>query len=214
MNTAMKNSDRGIAFVLSSPSGAGKSTLARRLLEADSKILLSVSATTRKKRANETNGVDYLFVDDDEFARMVKENAFLEHATVFGNQYGTPLAPIETTLSQGKDVLFDIDWQGAEQVAIKLPDDHVSVFILPPSLEELHRRLKERAQDSDDVVASRMEKAVDEIRHWKKYDYVLINEDIDQCFGEIKSILHAARQGENRDLPSLDDFVRTLISDL
>lgn len=184
---------KGLMFVLSSPSGAGKTTLSRALLASDPDIALSVSATTRTKRPGEVEGEDYRFVTEEDFARMVEDGAFLEHAVVFGNRYGTPKEPVDRILAQGKDVLFDIDWQGAEQVAKRAKDDLVRVFILPPSIGALEKRLKTRAQDSDEVVAARMAKAREEISHWREYDYVVINEDVETCLKEIKAILAAER---------------------
>jgi len=185
---------RGILFVLSSPSGAGKSTLTRRLLAADPAIGLSVSATTRAPRSGETHGRDYFFVSPAEFDAMVAEDGMLEHATVFGNRYGTPRAPVEAAIRAGRDMLFDVDWQGAQQLrASDLGASVVQVFILPPSIAVLESRLRARAADSEDVIAARMGKARDEISHWAEYDYVLINDDLDRCYSRIETIIAAER---------------------
>jgi len=185
-------------FVVSSPSGAGKTTLCNRLLQADPDLSLSVSATTRKPRPGEKNGVDYHFIDEDEFLRMRKDNAFLESAKVFDNYYGTPKAQVEEALSSGKDVLFDIDWQGAQQLGEIARDDLVKVFILPPSRDELERRLHKRAQDSAEVVAARMAKADSEISHWAEYDYVVLNYELDESEALLQSILVAERLKRTR----------------
>ena len=185
---------RGLLFVLSSPSGAGKSTLTRRLLAADPGIGLSVSATTRPPRSGETHGDHYYFVSNEEFSRMVGEGRMLEQAQVFGNRYGTPRAPVEEAIRAGRDMLFDVDWQGAQQLrASDLGQSVVQVFILPPSIDELERRLRARAADSEDVIARRMTQARDEISHWAEYDYVLINDDLDRCLTRIGTILDAER---------------------
>ncbi len=201
---------RGLMLVLSSPSGAGKSTLSRRLLESDTKIAMSVSATTRPKRAGEIEGDDYFFVTAKQFEDMVRGGAFLEHATVFGNRYGTPKAAVEKMLAQGRDVLFDIDWQGAQQLAQKAKDDLVRVFILPPSREELERRLSERAQDSPAVVAIRMAEADNEISRWSEYDYVIINDDVQKAQAQLEAIVAAERLNRQRQT-GLVDFVRRLM---
>jgi len=200
---------RGLMLVLSSPSGAGKSTLSRRLLESDPQIAMSVSVTTRPKRPNEVDGKDYFFVTADRFEEMVKEGAFLEHATVFNNRYGTPKAAVDNMLSEGRDVLFDIDWQGAQQLAQKAKDDLVRVFVLPPSRAELERRLSERAQDSAAVVAVRMAEADNEISRWSEYDYVIINDDVQKAEARLKAIVAAERLNRQRQI-GLVDFVRTL----
>jgi guanylate kinase len=197
-------------LVLSSPSGAGKSTLSRRLLQSDAQIAMSVSATTRPKRAGEIDGEDYFFVTAKRFEEMVREGAFLEHATVFGNRYGTPKAAVEKMLAQGLDVLFDIDWQGAQQLAQKAKDDLVRVFILPPSRAELERRLSERAQDSPSVVATRMAEADNEISRWSEYDYVIINDDVQKAEAQIQAIVAAERLSRQRQT-GLVDFVRRLM---
>jgi guanylate kinase len=185
---------RGLLLVLSSPSGAGKSTLTRLLLAEEPEISLSVSATTRPPRAGETEGRDYYFVTQQDFAERVAEGGMLEHAEVFGNFYGTPRAPVEAAIRAGRDMLFDVDWQGAQQLrASDLGQSVVQIFILPPSIGELERRLRERAQDSDAVIERRMAKARDEISHWAEYDYVLINDDLDRCLSRIRTILAAER---------------------
>ncbi len=200
---------RGLMLVLSSPSGAGKTTISRELLARDGGLMLSVSATTRPMRPGETEGVDYVFVDQAHFDEMVRDDAFLEHARVFGHRYGTPRGPVEAALEQGRDVLFDIDWQGAQQVAEKARKDLVSVFILPPSTEELERRLHSRAQDPDTVVRERMAKAADEMSHWAEYDYIVVNEDVAASVAAVQSILAAERLRRERRL-GLHDFVESL----
>lgn len=199
---------RGLMLVISSPSGAGKSTLSRRLLASDPNIGMSVSVTTRPKRANEIEGKDYIFVTPERFEEMVREEAFLEHAAVFGNRYGTPKAAVEKMLSDGRDVLFDIDWQGAQQLSQKTKD-LVRVFILPPSRAELERRLKGRAEDPPDVVARRMTEANNEISRWSEYDYVIINKDIDKAEKQLEAIIAAERLNRQRQT-GLVDFVRRL----
>lgn len=196
-------------LVLSSPSGAGKTTISRALLERDANLSLSVSATTRPMRPNELEGVHYFFKRPEEFERMVKEGEFLEHARVFGNAYGTPRAPVEAALSEGKDVLFDIDWQGSQQVAEAMPKDLVRVFILPPSHDELERRLYTRAQDSKEVVEGRMAKAASEMSHWQEYDYVVVNRDLERCIADVEAILRAERMKRERQT-NLSDFIRDL----
>jgi len=207
----MKVARRGLMLVLSSPSGAGKSTLSRRLLDSDANLTMSVSATTRAPRPNEVHGRDYLFVSPSEFEDMLREDAFLEHASVFGNRYGTPRGPVEEALRAGRDVLFDIDWQGTQQLSQKARGDLVRIFILPPSKGELQRRLHTRAEDSDEVVQKRMAKANDEISHWAEYDYIIINDDIDRAQRELESILAAERLKRERQTGLLD-FVKTLTS--
>ena len=200
---------RGLMLVLSSPSGAGKTTISRALLERDGNLSMSISATTRPKRRSEVDGRDYRFVDPTEFNLMVNRRELLEHAKVFGNYYGTPRAPVEASLGTGKDVLFDIDWQGTQQLAQNARDDLVSVFILPPSTEELHRRLERRAQDPADVVAARMAKAPDEMSHWAEYDYIVINRELDDSVAQVESILEAERLRRERQT-GLPDFVKGL----
>jgi guanylate kinase len=200
---------RGLMLVLSSPSGAGKTTLARKLLEMDSGIAMSVSATTRTKRANEVDGFDYRFVTAESFEEMVTRGQFLEHATVFDNRYGTPRQPVLDALAAGRDVLFDIDWQGTQQLKERAREDLVSVFVLPPSHDELERRLKARAQDSDEVVGKRMAKAADEISHWPEYDYVVVNSDVDRALFKVRSILEAERARRTR-LVGVGEFVAEL----
>jgi len=201
---------RGLMFILSSPSGAGKTTISRMLLAADSELKLSVSVTTRTPRPGEVEGVHYHFVDDAEFDRMIGEDDFYEWAHVFGHRYGTPKGRIRAALKEGQDFLFDIDWQGTQQLFQKDQQDVVRVFILPPSLEELHRRLEARATDSADVIESRMERARAEISHWDGYDYVVINDDVDVCFGKVREILQAERMKRQRQT-GLIPFVRELM---
>ncbi len=201
---------RGFMFILSSPSGAGKTTLSRRLLADEKDIAMSVSVTTRAMRPGEREGVDYFFVTREAFEQKVHQGELLEHATVFSNYYGTPKDFVLGQIESGHDVLFDIDWQGTHQLkASNLNKDIVSVFILPPSMLELERRLQSRAQDSEDVVKFRMERAAGEIMHWDEYDYVVVNYDIESSLQEIKHILHAERQKRERqkDLPAFVDFL-------
>ena len=200
---------RGLMLVLSSPSGAGKTTLSRLLLESDKDITLSVSATTRSMRANEVEARDYFFVTPDEFESWVRQDAFLEHAVVFDNRYGTPKGPVDDALVSGRDVLFDIDWQGTQQLKERAREDLVSIFILPPSHAELERRLNERALDSHDVVAKRMAKAASEISHWPEYDYVVVNRDIAKALTQVKAILEAERARRTR-LIGVGEFVAAL----
>jgi guanylate kinase len=200
---------RGVMFVLSSPSGAGKTTLSRLLLKADRNIALSVSVTTRPKRRGEVNGRDYHFIDLARFTVMVKSGDLLEWAKVFDHRYGTPRRPVEKALQAGRDVLFDIDWQGTQQLREKARDDLVSVFILPPSVDELERRLHSRAQDTHDIIRARMSKAAGEMSHWPEYDYVIVNHDKDTAFAEVRAILAAERLKRERQI-GLSDFVRRL----
>lgn len=200
---------RGLMLILSSPSGAGKTTIARKLLSEDDEIAASVSVTTRPMREGEVEGVDYFFVDQAEFDRMVEANEFYEWAVVFGNCYGTPKAHIRDRLKAGGDVLFDIDWQGTQQLYQKAQADVVRVFILPPSLEELRRRLTGRGTDSPEVIAARMDRAQAEISHWDGYDYVVINDDVEGCFDKVREILAAERMKRTRQT-GLIDFVRGL----
>ena len=201
---------RGVLFVLSSPSGAGKTTISRMMLDADSDIALSISATTRPPRPGEVDGVHYHFVDTETFKKMAADGEFLEWAHVFGHRYGTPRAPVEEMLAAGKDVLFDIDWQGAQQLYQEAGPDVVRVFVLPPTMEELERRLRSRGTDSDEVITARMERAANEISHWDGYDYVLINDNVDGCFDEVRAILRAERLKRRRQI-GLIGFARDLI---
>jgi guanylate kinase len=196
-------------LVLSSPSGAGKTTICRHLLPADDQINLSVSATTRPKRPNEIDGADYHFVDQETFDAMVAGDEFLEHANVFGHSYGTPRAAVEEALEAGDDVLFDIDWQGTQQLTEKAAKDLVRIFILPPSTEELERRLRSRAQDPEDVLQGRMAKAADEMSHWAEYDYIIVNHDVAESLVQIQAILAAERLKRERRV-GLHEFVERL----
>jgi guanylate kinase len=200
---------RGLMLVLSSPSGAGKTTISRRLLPGDDEIDLSISVTTRPKRADEIEGVDYHFVDQPTFDQLVIAGELLEHATVFGHGYGTPRAPVEAALEAGQDVLFDIDWQGTQQLAEKASKDLVRIFILPPSTTELERRLRTRAQDPEEVVQGRMAKAADEMSHWPEYDYIIVNHDVAESLAQVEAILAAERLKRERQV-SLHDFVEVL----
>ncbi len=200
---------RGLMLVLSSPSGAGKTTLSRMLLKADRGVRLSVSVTTRSKRRGERDGRDYHFIDRARFKAMVKKSELLEWAEVFGHWYGTPRRPVLNALKAGRDVLFDIDWQGTQQLSEKARDDLVSVFILPPTVNELERRLKRRAQDSKAVIGARMAKAAGEMSHWPEYDYVIVNRDLAEAFAEIQAILAAERLKRERQV-GLSEFVRSL----
>ena len=201
-------------LVLSSPSGAGKTTLSRMLLAADPSVELSVSVTTRAKRANEVDGRDYRFIDKPTFDRMIENGDLLEWAEVFGNFYGTPRAPVEAALASGKDVLFDIDWQGTQQLGEKARGDMASIFVLPPSIVELERRLRTRASDDERVIKGRMAKAGDELSHWAEYDYVVVNDDdVQRCFQQICSILAVERLRRQRQ-PWISAYVRRLQSEL
>jgi guanylate kinase len=200
---------RGLLLILSSPSGAGKSTLSRRLMAWDRTMRFSISATTRAPRPGEEDGREYYFRSRDQFESMVKSGEMLEHAEVFGNLYGSPRAPVQAAMEAGTDTVFDIDWQGGQQIAQAMRDDVVSVFILPPSIAELDRRLRGRGQDSDEVIAGRMAKSRDEISHWAEYDYVLVNDDLDQTFNRLTAILTAERLRRERQ-PQLSAFVRAL----
>ena len=196
-------------LVLSSPSGAGKTTLSRALLLGEDNLALSVSMTTRPMRAGEREGTDYFFVPAERFDAAVRNGEFLEHAVVFDYRYGTPSAPVLEALGAGHDVLFDIDWQGTQQLKEKVREDLVSIFVLPPSHAELERRLRARAQDSNDVVARRMAKAADEISHWPEYDYVIVNDDLDSALANVVAILRAERLKRARQI-GLSQFVRSL----
>jgi guanylate kinase len=200
---------RGLMFVLSSPSGAGKTTLSRMLIDRVGGLQMSVSATTRAMRPGEVNGRDYLFVDKPTFEAMAKRGELLEWAVVFDNRYGTPRAPVETALSSGRDVLFDIDWQGTQQLREKAGADVVSVFILPPSASDLEKRLHTRAQDSTEVIRGRMDRASHELSHWAEYDYIVVNQNVDEAFLEVQSILKAERLKRARRI-GLTEFVRNL----
>ena len=203
----------GLLIIISSPSGAGKSTLARRLMEWDPALRFSVSATTRPARPGEVEGQHYYFMDKPAFDRMVAEGEMLEHAEVFGNCYGTPRAPVELAMAEGRDTIFDVDWQGGQQIrASTLGAQVVSIFILPPSLPELERRLRARNQDSDEVIARRMLKSRDEISHWAEYDYVLVNDDIEAAETDLRAILTAERLRRDRR-PALGSFVRKLMEE-
>ena len=205
-----KTHRRGILIILSSPSGAGKSTLSRRLLEFDPAVRFSISATTRPPRPGEQEGRDYFFKSRREFEAMAAAGEMLEHAEVFGNRYGTPREPVEAAISEGRDVLFDVDWQGGQQIRnSSLRDAVVSIFILPPSMAELESRLRARGQDTPEVVASRMEKSRDEISHWAEYDYVLVNANLAQCEEELRAVIAAERLRRDRR-PELVGLVRKL----
>jgi guanylate kinase len=210
MSTPVARTRRGMLVILSSPSGAGKTTLSRRLMQWDPTLRFSVSATTRPPRPGETDGREYHFRSRAEFEAMVAAGDMLEHAEVFGNLYGSPRAPVEAAMADGRDTLFDIDWQGGQQIRNSgLGRDVVSIFILPPSIAELERRLNERAQDSADTIRGRMQKSEAEISHWAEYDYVLVNDDLDAAEAELRTILLAERSRRDRQ-PWLTDFVRGL----
>ncbi|KCV83654.1 guanylate kinase [Actibacterium atlanticum] len=204
---------RGLLIILSSPSGAGKSTLAKRLMEWDPELSFSISATTRAPRPGEEHGREYYFLTDDAFKKQVAESGMLEHAHVFGNFYGSPAGPVKATIEAGRDVLFDVDWQGEQQIRNSDLGKHaLSIFILPPSITELHRRLVSRGQDSDEVIARRMQKSWDEISHWGAYDYVLVNDDLEETFARLKTIVEAERMRREQQ-PMLQDHVRSLHSE-
>ena len=201
---------RGLLFVLSSPSGAGKTTISRALLARNPNLSVSVSVTTRPPRPGEVDGKDYHFITKDKFDEMVKNDELLEHAKVFRNYYGTPLEPVKQALENSQDIIFDIDWQGTQQLKQKLDDDIVTTFILPPSKEELERRLRARQQDKESVIIERMKKAADEISHYSEYTYVIINNDLDHSISQAQAILDAERS-KRRRVVHLSDFVKTLI---
>jgi guanylate kinase len=202
---------RGLMLVLSSPSGAGKTTISRKLLAIErERMTLSVSVTTRAPRPGEVEGRDYYFIDKAKFAAMVAKGELLEHANVFGNMYGTPRAAVDAALAQGTDVLFDIDWQGTQQLRERARIDVVSIFVLPPDMATLEKRLRQRAQDSEEVVQGRMAKAADEMSHWAEYDYIVVNRDIDACTDQVRGILIAERLKRDRQI-GLGDFVRGLM---
>ena len=203
---------RGLMLVVSSPSGAGKTSLTRRLIGAHPELALSISCTTRAPRPGEQDGREYVFVDGARFAEMVRARAFLEHATVHENSYGTPREPVEQALAQGRDVLFDIDWQGAMSIAAEAPADVVRVFILPPSMAELSRRLHHRAQDREDVIQRRLGRAAGEIRYWAEYDYVLVNQDFDAAYVQLEHIYQAERLKRARN-PWIAPFVQQLLDE-
>ena len=202
-------SRRGVMLVLSSPSGAGKSSISRHLLEQDSNLYLSVSATSRKRRPGEVEGRDYSFVSTEEFQLMINRGDFYEYAKVFDYYYGTPKAPVEAKMQEGKDVLFDIDWQGTQQMKAQARDDLVSVFILPPSIAELEKRLNKRGQDTAEVVAKRMSKAADEMSHYPEYDYIIVNENLEASVRQVQAILAAERLKRDR-LTGLTGFMKSL----
>lgn len=209
--TAITIPRRGLLLVLSSPSGAGKTSIARRLLEGDPHLSMSVSVTTRKPRPGEVDGRDYHFIDQQAFDALVAQRAFLEQATVFDHSYGSPREPVERAMAQGRDVLFDVDWQGTQQLKENARSDLVSVFIMPPSRKELERRLRSRAQDPADVVAKRMAKAADEISHWAEYDYIVVNHRIEQAVADVQAILAAERLRRER-LIDLASFAKAVSS--
>jgi len=206
------NKKKGVMLVLSSPSGAGKSSICKSLMSLDVNLSLSISTTTRKKRPNEKSGEDYIFVSTEEFKKMLSNNHFLEHASVFDNYYGTDKSLVENKINNGEDLIFDIDWQGAQQLREKMREDIVSIFILPPNKEELERRLKSRGQDSNEVVKKRMDGASAEITHWAEYDYVVINEDLNNSVNTVLGILKAERMKRIRQT-GLVDFVRSITHD-
>ena len=206
-------SEKGILVILSSPSGAGKTSIARALVEGNENFLFSISATTRKSRPGEVNGREYYFLTVDEFSQKINDGQFLEHAKVFGNLYGTPLQAVRDSISQGKSVVFDVDWQGGKQIrSSSLSKFVISIFILPPSIKELHDRLMSRAQDSSETVKDRMKKSIDEIMHWKEYDYVIVNRDFDKTLREVESIITSEKLRRVRN-NELEQFVTTLTNE-
>jgi guanylate kinase len=200
---------RGLLIVLSSPSGAGKTTLSRMLMDADPAVTMSVSTTTRPKRPGEKEGVDYHFVGESEFDRLIEAGEFVEWAHVFGFRYGTPKAPVKVALREGRDILFDIDWQGTQQLKAAMGEDLVSIFLLPPAMAELERRLRERGTDSEAIIGDRMSRADSEISHWPEYEYVLVNEDTNRCLAQIRAIIEAERLRTRRQT-NLVAFTRSL----
>lgn len=210
MDPNARRSRRGLLIVLSSPSGAGKTTISRMLMEADAEVSMSISATTRPMRPGEADHADYHFVDDAQFDAMIQAGEFVEWATVFGFRYGTPKAPVKQALKEGRDILFDIDWQGARQLEPDFGEHLVTIFLLPPSMPELERRLRARGTDSDEVIAARMQRAADEISHWAEYEYVMVNDDMDQCLGRVRAIVTAERS-KRTSQPGLVGFLRDLI---
>ena len=206
MMTANDLKRRGLMLVMSSPSGAGKSTISRALMDLDNNLALSVSATTRQRRPGEVDGKDYFFIDKDAFDGMVRDGKMLEHARVFENFYGTPKGPVEAALTAGHDVMFDVDWQGAQQLADNAPKDLVRVFILPPGMAELERRLYSRAQDTEEVVMKRMSKAASEMSHYREYDYIIVNNDINESVSRVVAILAAERLKLDRQI-GIHDFI-------
>ena len=210
MSNNQKVREKGLLIILSSPSGAGKSTLTQRIKSWDENCVFSISATTRKPRKGEQNGKDYYFISEDEFYKKVSNSEMLEHAEVFGNLYGSPIAPVLSSIDNGNDVLFDVDWQGSQQIKNSMLGEFVlSIFILPPSIKELESRLKLRNQDSDEVISNRMAKSVEEISHWPEYDYVLVNDDIDETEEKLKTIINAERLRLSQQ-PNIVEFIRSL----
>ena len=210
MSNSQKVLEKGLLIILSSPSGAGKSTLAQRIKSWDANCVFSISATTRKPREGEQDGKDYYFISEDEFRKKVSNDEMLEHAEVFGNLYGSPISPVLSSIDSGNDVLFDVDWQGSQQIKnSRLGEFVLSIFILPPSIKELESRLKLRNQDSDEVISNRMAKSVEEISHWPEYDYVLVNDDIDETEEKLKTIINAERLRLSQQ-PGIVEFIRGL----
>ena len=210
MSNNQKVREKGLLIILSSPSGAGKSTLAQRIKSWDENCVFSISATTRKPRKGEQDGKDYYFISEDEFHKKVSNSEMLEHAEVFGNLYGSPISPVLSSIDNGNDVLFDVDWQGSQQIKnSRLGEFVLSIFILPPSIKELESRLKLRNQDSDEVILNRMAKSVEEISHWPEYDYVLVNDDIDETEEKLKTIINAERLRLSQQ-PGIVEFIRSL----
>ena len=210
MSNNQKVGEKGLLIILSSPSGAGKSTLTQRIKSWDENCVFSISATTRKPREGEQNGKDYYFISEDEFRKKVSNSEMLEHAEVFGNLYGSPISPVLSSIDNGNDVLFDVDWQGSQQIKnSRLGEFVLSIFILPPSIKELESRLKLRNQDSDEVISNRMAKSVEEISHWPEYDYVLVNDDIDETEEKLKTIINAERLRLSQQ-PGIVEFIRSL----